>query len=320
VLLTERTRIATQNGLSATGGHALLWLQPWDGAASLTFASLDPLFIEICRRVRLCLDRGRLSAVSTGTKAARVDAKTLKGMTGDAWTPIDSAEGKALTLGSRGFDYKLMAELLFGGKYAGGAAQSIVGAHATDRIQLVARGIARGQGKTEGYHERSVLLTQKVRSLLSGGQRDQLARISAERLAAISELRKLLWGALVILFNNGASGKDAADSIKDRASDFCQPFEQAEDSRFFVDLAAEVDASDSYAARLEWLVGLAARAEAVLRDAFTAGPSSAMQRYRAQSAALSRFHSALRGEKSPLPQLAQHLRKPSAPIQESVPT
>jgi CRISPR system Cascade subunit CasA len=320
VLLTERARIAEQNGMSAEGGVALLWLPAWDGVSSLEFAGLDPLFIEVCRRVRLRFDGSEVAAVSTGTKAARIDAKALKGITGDAWTPVDLAEGKALTLGVRGFDYQLMAELLFGGKYAGGAAQSLNGVSSQDRMQLVARGIVRGKGKTEGFHERSVALSPKVRSLLSGGHRDQLARISSERVAAIAEMRKLLWNALLVLFNNGAQGKDAADGVKERASDFSRPFEQGEDGRFFADLACEVEASDASAARLDWLVGLAARADSVLRDAFAAGPRSAMQRYRAQSAALSRFHGALRGDKSPLPQLAQHLRRQLSPVQEHAPS
>jgi CRISPR system Cascade subunit CasA len=320
VLMAERERIAEQNGLSAEGGLALLWLPPWDGLTSLGFASLDPLFVEVCRRVRLRLDPQGLSAVSTGTKAARVDAKARKGLTGDAWTPIDIAEGKALTLGARGFDYQLVAELLFGHKYAGGAAQTLGGVSPRDRLQIVACGIVRGQGKTEGFHERSVALSPKVRSLLGGGQRDQLARISTERIAAISELRKVLWGALTVLFNNGAVGKDLLDGVKAHATDFCRPFEQGEDSRFFADLTSEVEADDAQAARLAWLVGLAERAESVLRDAFTAGPRSGIQRYRAQSAALSRFHGSLRSEKSPLPQLTQHLRHQISPPQEHVPS
>ncbi len=56
----------------------------------------------------------KLEAVGTGTKAARIDAKVLHGRTGDAWTPIEVAGGKALTLSRRGFNYALLSELLFG--------------------------------------------------------------------------------------------------------------------------------------------------------------------------------------------------------------
>ncbi len=321
VLLSERTRIVEQNGMSAEDGLALLWLYDWDGNSSLSFSKLDPLFIEICRRIRLRVEGGILSAVGTGTTTARINAKALKGITGDAWTPIDLEKAEALKLQPSGFDYKLMAELLFGGKYSGGVAQTFAGTNPQDRMQLVARGIVRGQSKTEGFHERSVPLSPKVRSLLSSNNRDELARISSERIKAISEMRGSLWFALILLFNNGIQpGKAAPQGLKDRASRFTKPFELAEDGRFFSDLAAEVESVDPTATRLTWLQGLAARAEATLRDAFTAGPRSAMQSYRAQSAALTRFHGVLRSDKSPLPQLAKHLRQQDSKSQEHAPS
>lgn len=50
-LLAHREAIAEQQGLQVHTGHALLWLLPWAGSDSLAMASLDPLYIEICRRV-----------------------------------------------------------------------------------------------------------------------------------------------------------------------------------------------------------------------------------------------------------------------------
>src|SRR5690606_22952389 len=92
-----------------------------------------------------------------------------------------------------------------------------------------------------------------------------------------------------------------------------QPFERAEDARFFDDLTSEIEADDSNAERLRWQAGLVDRAEAVLRAAFDAGPRSAQRRYRARAAALSRFRSALHGENSPLPELTHHWRQRNKP-------
>jgi CRISPR system Cascade subunit CasA len=61
---------------------------------------------------------------------------------------------------------------------------------------------------------------------------------------------------------------------------------------------------------------LVERAAAVLHVAFEAGPRSAIQRYRAQAIALSRFHGTLRGDKSPLPELANHYRQARKPQQQ----
>ncbi|MDC6166473.1 type I-E CRISPR-associated protein Cse1/CasA [Paucibacter sp. XJ19-41] len=304
-LLHARDDIAQEHGMSTENGLALVWLQAWDGNSSCAFGRLDPLYIELCRRVRLQCHGAELQALGAGTKAARIAAKDLNGMTGDAWTPIDIAEGKALTITSDGFGYKLMAELLFGGKYKAGRAQHVGCEGEGTRLELIARGVTRGQGKTEGYHERRVPISPKLRRLL-GGSRDVAARISGERIAAIAEVRKLLWLSLMTLFNNGPVGKDASDSTKNKASDFAKPFEAVEDARFFADLTAEVEADDASAERLSWLIALTERAERLLRHAFNAGPRSGMQRYRAQAAALSRFHGGLRSPKSPLPLLAQH--------------
>lgn len=306
--LAERTHIAEKFGLAQEGGHALLWLLPWSGADSLALAALDPLYIEICRRVRLAAPGGRIQAHVTGSKVARIGAKDSNGVTGDAWTPVETAKGKALTVSRNGFDYKLMSELLTGESYTQGAAWRLGGWPQGTDLQAIAQATVRGQGKTEGYHERRVPLSPKLRRYLAGDQRLLLARMARRRIEAIAAMRKLLWTALAVLFANGKDN-DMTDAVKDRASRFAQPFEQQEDSRFFDDLTAHIEAEGEQqeAVYLHWLLGLTERAQAVLEAAFDAGPRSAMQRYKAQAAALSRFASGLRGGKKPLfPELVAH--------------
>lgn len=307
-LLAQRERIATNYGLAHEGGHALLWLLPWSGTEALALENLDPLYIEICRRVRLAAPQGRIQAHTTGSKVARIAAKDSNGVTGDAWTPIDTAKGKALTVSRNGFDYKLMSELIAGDGYTLGAAWRLDGWPQAAALQAIAQATVRGQGKTEGYHERRIPLSPKLRRLLAGGQRQQVAALAQKRIQAIADMRKLLWNSLALLFANGenSSGNDA---ISNRASRFAQPFEQQEDSRFFDDLAHHVEAEGDQqdAVYLQWLLGLAQRAEAVLLQAFDAGPRSGLQRYKARSAALSRFHGGLRGGKRPpFPALVAH--------------
>lgn len=106
-LLAQRERTAEACGLQAKGGLALVWLAPWDGLGSLSFSRLDPFYIEICRRIRFQSVGNEISAIGTGSKAARIAAKELNGLTGDAWTPIDVEGGKALTITGTGFNYKL---------------------------------------------------------------------------------------------------------------------------------------------------------------------------------------------------------------------
>lgn len=317
-LLAHHDRIAQQNGLRTADGLALLWLTPWDGTDSLAFTALDPFYIEICRRVRLTRTAGStsgLQAVGTGTKAARVAAKELNGRTGDAWTPIETGAGKALTITDDGFGYRLVTELLFGARYSPAAAQEIPTAEGDTRFEWLARGVTRGQGKTEGFHERRVPMSPKVRRLLAGGQRDRIAQLAAHRIETVGEVRKLLWKSLMLLLCNGKMPGDPPKNIKQQCDVFSKPFERSEDTRFFDDLMLEIEADGDMtatAARLTWQQGLVDRAESFLQRAFEAGPRSAMQRYHAQSTALSYFHGGLRGPKSPVGELADHWRQQAA--------
>lgn len=307
-LLTQRGRTVGAHGLQEEGGLALVWLAPWDGLSSLPFANLDPFYIEICRRIRLQSTGGQITSVGTGSKAPRIAAKELNGLTGDAWTPIDVEGGKALTITASGFNYKLVSELMFGGKFQAPAAHNLNQTAKDGGLVFVTQGITRGQGKTEGYHERRVPISPKVRGLLMANQKGQLERIAGQRIAAISDVRKLLWLALAVLFANGSSG-DSSEGNKAKASKFSAPFEAAEDARFFDNLNEEMEATDPAAQRLQWLLGLVDRAEAILRAAFDAGPRSSIQRYHAQSAALSRFHGGLRSDKFPIPDLVNFYRQ-----------
>jgi CRISPR system Cascade subunit CasA len=150
---------------------------------------------------------------------------------------------------------------------------------------------------------------------LIANQKAQVERIEGQRIAAIADVRKLLWLALAVLLANGSSG-DSSEGNKAKASKFSAPFEAAEDARFFYDLNEEMEAADLAAQRLQWLLGLVDRAAAILKTAFHAGPRSGIQKYHAQSAALSRFHGGLRSDKFPIPDLVNYYRQQSIKRQE----
>ncbi|MBK5939120.1 type I-E CRISPR-associated protein Cse1/CasA [Halochromatium roseum] len=305
-LLASRTEIVNTLELRDQEGIALVWLRPWNGTESLAFAALDPFYIEICRRVRLIETPDGIQCLSTGSKCARIEAKTRNGVTGDAWMPVETAEGKALTISSKGFDYKLTSELLFGHKYRAPIAQTLTNEDGKQGIVMLARGVTRGQGKTEGYHERRVPISPKVRALMIKKSTDKLAKIAEGRVSDISKMRKVLWKALATLFANGVSAFNDNDSVTDKASRFAKAFEQNEDARFFegsLGLNEELDAEDPEAVRLAWYLDMASRAEDILHNAFEAGPRSGEQRYRARAAALGRFHGGLRKE---FPTLAEY--------------
>ena len=311
-LLAARDDIADKMGLKHEGGATLLWLPFWDGTKGIAFGALDPFYVEICRRVRLSIDAaGRVRASDTTSKVKRVNAEGRNGITGDAWMPVE--EDKALTLGAAGFNYSLSVELVWGTKYRRTVAQTLRAEDGVTGISVLAQGLVRGNGKTEGYHERRIPITKKAIGFLRSGQTDLPATIAAARVKAVATMRgSVLRTALFFLLEAGAEKIDFdRRTAKQQIEPFVKTFERAEDARFFDDLNREIDAEDGNAERLAWLIGLAGRAEAVLRGAFAIGPQCGERRYRARSRALSCFHGALRGDKH-FPALAQHLRSQPA--------
>jgi CRISPR system Cascade subunit CasA len=297
-------------------GFALLWLLPWDGESGLSFSQLDPYFIEVCRRVRLVQTADGISALRATTKGPRIykdEAKARKGYTGDLWTPVHVAEGKSLGVSVSGFSYERMAELAFGSDYKKPPAQVVYHSDTGPRLELVAQAIAGGQSTTDGYHERRILLSPTVRKLMLQGQSNHLATTAKERVHAVGQLAFLLRNAIKTLLDGGKSRADPKgipESISKKASLLAAPFEQAEDARFFIALNEEMESEQPDNERLQWLLSMADAAEAILKHAFTAGPQCGEQRYRAQTAALSRFHGGLRNPKT-LPDLANYLRQRS---------
>lgn len=316
LLQKVRSSIAETYVLNESDGLALVWLKPWDGESSISFSILDPLYLEICRRVRIFEVSGRLYARRAKTPVARIDAGNRKGVTGDPWMPIDISkeDAKSLSLQGSGFDYKLICRILFSGDFIKSEIQ-IPQTSDGQSLILIAQGVARGNSKTEGYHERRVPISPKMRSLLKPSPDSKLGQTATQRVDAIAGVRKLLWVALAVLFSSGKSGESSVGN-KTKASKFSDPFETAEDARFFDDLNDEIEAQDPAAQRLQWMLGLVGRAESILKIAFDAGPRNGVQKYRAQSAALSRFHGGLRSDKSPLPELANYYRQQTMQRQE----
>jgi CRISPR system Cascade subunit CasA len=314
IALAGRASLVDDFKYAAAEGVGLLWLAPWDGKSAYTYASLDPFFIEICRRIRLVANGDQIKAIrttSTGPRIAKGESKSRKGNTGDLWTPIEIAAGKSLGVSGTGFNYKRMVELLFGSNYKKPPAQIVGNEDDAEGLTVVARAIAGGQSTTDGYHERRIPISPKVRRRLIVRDTDELAATATQRVQDIAKMRGLLWTATATLFENGTVKDKFSDSAKDKANIFSKPFEQAEDARFFDELNAEIESDDPDKVRLGWYLSMAEHAEVILRNAFDAGPRSGEQRYRARAAALSRFHGGLRAGKV-LPSLSQHYREQKA--------
>ena len=277
------------------GGVRLLWVQPWDGpkVEALSLSDLDPFYIEICRRIRLQADpSGSMSALRATSKAARIEAKAQKGRTGDPWTPINKKESKSLTLPGGGFTYKRTVDYLWKDWEVPPLFKPTAAEESSPQnMLLVARGMVRGQGKTEGYHERIVPFKKGVlaRAFGRAGGLDELGEIAGQRIKQVGKVRRILRHA-VSVFAAGGNTDSVSDEHRARANPWANKLDEIVDTTFFDELQTEFEADDPgrrKQIRNHWLKnndqgGVIDQAWQILRAAEDSLPCPAIQRYRAR--------------------------------------
>jgi len=289
VLLEVRQELAAQYGYPAAGGLALLWVEPWDGSASLPLSRLDPYFIEVCRRVRLMVGAKGIEARTAPSAQPRIAAKAARGNTGDPWAPV-SAEGKALTVHKDGFSYRELEKLLFGRDWTPGPAQRVARGDPPALLLLaVSFGHRRRLTGLEGFHERLLPLPGRVvRNLTAAEGRDLLAQMAKQRVEAVQRLqRNVLRPSLGVLFK-GWSRAVALDR-----DPWLRRHDAAVDQLFFPRLWRDLERG-ALEAQLEWEREIIELGRTVLREAQESVPLATARRYRAFAAAEGLFEALAR--------------------------
>ena len=295
-------------------GIALLWTSPWDGsqAEALLLNRLHPLYIEVCRRIRLKSGAGSgISAIRTSSKYTRVEAKALSGLTGDPWALVDKRDrkgDKVLTLPAGGFHYKRVADYLTSPEYNLPTLSTPTGPEmrSPDMMQVVARAMVRGQGKTEGYHERAIPVRHRLKSAMQRRNRtglDDIGGIAKERVEAVGLVQRILSHAIQTFLNRGDSNNTSPEQ-RERARTWLNRLDEIVDASFFDDLQDEFEGQDATRRtniRHQWLLndeeqsGVINHARALLYDAEESLPCPSIYYYKAREAAEGLFEGRLRG-------------------------
>ena len=271
---------------------ALLWCREWPENHQLAWADLDPMCIEVCRRIRLAWSNGRLAAQRSKSNKPRTDAKMLHGNTGDPWTPVHRKDGKSLTLGSGNFDYKRLCDLLFSGDWKR-PLLSCRGDDDTGPMVLIAEAFSRGNSKTEGFKSRIVPIPRDHAFLLVPDT--PAATLAKAQIKEIQTVDRALRNAIALMAAGGGA-------IERKHYGWAAPararFDREADRLFFPSLWQRVRASrDGDAARFEarkaFVVNLISIAEAELYSALPAVPCPAVLRPRAAARARRRFRNQL---------------------------
>ena len=295
----------------AQGGTALVWLEPWDGKQSLDLRNLDPHFVEICRRVRLTREDSRIEARTAPSAKPRIEAKAAKGVLGDFWTPIERKDNKALSVSASGFTYRRLSDLLFdSSKFRQPPAMRLEGS-GTEKWVVVARAIANGQGRTDGYHERTdIRFSRRVAGLLGGGgpERDRLAELARNQIEEIAAVGKALRFGVATAASGGKAPSEIDKADRAHATPFLRRLEAEADAFFFPALERRFVAGHEASTKVEraaFANRLIAIARDLLAEAIETVPCTGIWRHRGRAKGLDAFERDLRDPRGVLGDLLE---------------
>lgn len=276
IWLEQRPDLSGQHFDYSDNGTALLWTLPWDGKTSRPMSVCDPFFIEVCRRIRLVDSQGAIELVMAPTDKAFLDTGERRGDTGDVWTPVsDDKKGPtALTVSGSGFSYQQMTRILFEGDYVRKPALELRDEDGDEPI-VVAQVLVRGQGKTDGFHQRFIQVPGDVPLLAKQAELAELAKARVERAA--DARRKVLHPALCVLLQGAPDNLNLRD---DKSRPWLDRLDKNIDTIFFERLWRDANL-DREEADKRWDVELKKLAVAQLEDALTSAPLGSATRDRA---------------------------------------
>jgi len=279
-------------------GLALLWPEFWPEGRALSLDALDPLFVEICRRVRLTARGGTIAAQRSTSKAARIAAKEANGVVseaGDPWAPIfvDGKSAKTLTLGERDWTYKLLVQLLHDKDWRRPLLARPAPSEAFEPMAIVAEAFSRGNSKTDGFRSRIVPVPKGMVRDFFGEQAIDLAHALTEDA---SRVETALRDGLAMVAAEGDFEKRGKAEYA-RAAPARAAFGRFSDRHFFGALWAQMQARTDDAraqARLDFIRRLAGAAEEEFRRALPAIPCARIMRPRAELRGARAMHWKLR--------------------------
>lgn len=185
-------------------GPALIWCLPWPENQMLDLHALDPMFLEVCRRVRLREGPHGMHAKRATSKAPRISAKEAKGMTGDPWASIHLAESKSLTLGDQDWSYKLINRLLYSGEWKAPELAASLPEEGSEDMILIAEAFARGNSKTDGFKSRVIPIPKAVVKHMLG---PKAIEFSKEQIETIEKIDHALRDGLALIAAEGDYAK-----------------------------------------------------------------------------------------------------------------
>lgn len=302
----ETTRKAFQFG----DKHKLIWLEPWDGESMLKISDIHPYAIEVCRFVRLQRQGDKIIARTKGSSAPRIDAKTIKGKSGDPWQPMDTNSVKADITGyniGNGISYRTLQQILLSDRFIRTPLQTQRRREAPAQY-LIVQGVGRDEtqnGVTTGYHEANIPIPNEI-SLRFDDQafRQKLAATSQAQVELAREvsLRGLKPALCSVL--QGANESTMSLDLNDvRTQRWLSDFDRAIQNIFFGVLWQSASLSDADF-RSSWCDQLGSLAMDVLERASKTATFHEVRKIGAESRGIGILTSCLQKLRAPKPEEA----------------
>ncbi|WP_018234386.1 type I-E CRISPR-associated protein Cse1/CasA [Thioalkalivibrio thiocyanodenitrificans] len=298
-------------------GHVLTWVKPWGRSEHQyedALQGLDPCFIEACRTVRLRPNTaGGVVALNAPRKGRQIGPKSMEeGDVGDPWIPLNLQKEKpvALNVSKSGFTPKLVTNLLFEQGFELTALQKARAGGTAG--WLIASALARGQGKTEGFHRLELPVPAKVKAALfsreGASARERGAKCAQDLLADAKNAAGALRTALFILAEGGPGQADfQKKAIKSWVDASASAFEQSWPQHYYPALWRAFD-EPTETVFSNWRRELVAITRELLDTAVQRLPTPGSRRWRALTRSHAELTRALRKHHL-LPEAAPDLEK-----------
>lgn len=296
-LVDGRGKFVERYGFAREGGHGLLYLLPWDGKTGIDKGDLDPYCVEVCQRIRLLQnENGVTRAVRNGSKVPRIEKSKEDKDFGDPWTPVNRESGKSFTLGPAGWSSGTTSSLLTSASFE----DAVTMAPRPDKTLFVASALVRGQGKTEGFHERIIPVPPDIARRM-GEEPEFLTRLGELAEAQVSDAGKVRRSVLrFALLKYVQGGPKEVNFEDDRCDAFTRAFDARVDAVFFDHLFQGMYEDNEEGHSTSWQRTILLLAKDQLVGGIRTLPVQASRRLRAEAVAMGTFDAQsqkfLRGE------------------------
>lgn len=247
-------------------GPGLLWTLPWDGTKDdgLVIHTLHPLFIEVCRFVRITPELNVLSKSTKGPRLKQEKGDNIdRAVESALWYPIKLDGNSAYSPGPGNvLSYKRLPGLIWGSKGDYELSRGLTFDDGATEKYIVCQVLRRSKTEPDGFFERILKVPTDKTSDLNGGaaNTNDLLEEAKARISDANAAEWALQNALSILVDPNAVG----EIRKDMSFHYLSTFTTRTDQRFFEDIW---DAVDDEELRAKWQQFVGQLAADILQEA-----------------------------------------------------